>query len=152
MSIKHLDITDLAMATAVLALQRQAYRVEAEWLGRDDIPPLNEDTHDLQACGETFFGTVADGTLVGVISYKLVADTLDLHRLMVHPEHFRRGIARALVGFVEARESQARRAIVSTGSGNLPARRFYRRLGFQQTGEREPAPGLWIVTLEKARG
>ena len=151
MSIRPLDITDPAVASVVLALQRLAYRVEAEWLGRDDIPPLHEELTALRACGETFFGAFADGMLAGAISYKLAGDTLDLHRLMVHPRHFRRGIARTLVGFVERQEGQAPRTIVSTGSRNAPGRRLYARLGFQEIGEREVAPGFKIVAFEKSR-
>jgi GNAT superfamily N-acetyltransferase len=114
-----LDIVDLETAQAVLQLQQVAYRVEAELIGSDGIPPLWE-TLDLRTCGEEFLGVTVNGGLVGAISWRYGAGTIDIHRLVVDPEHFRRGIATALVrGALEA-EPAAERAIVQTGSANAP--------------------------------
>jgi GNAT superfamily N-acetyltransferase len=151
MSIRRLDITDPTEATDVLVLQRLAYRLEADLIGRDDIPPLLEEVTDLQRCGESFFGCFTADTLCGAIAYKVTDGTLDLHRVMVHPDFLRRGIASRLVAFVEALEPGCRRVIVSTGSRNLPGRRLYARLGFHETGERAVTPDLWIVSCEKLR-
>lgn len=151
MSIRAIDIADPAWAGRVLALQRLSYRTEAELIGRDDIPPLHETIEELQACGEHFCVSLAGTSLAGAVAYKIAGDTLDLHRVMVHPQYLRRGIASALIGFVAAREHGTRRIIVSTASRNTPARRLYARLGFRETGEHEVAPGLWIIGFEKMR-
>jgi ribosomal protein S18 acetylase RimI-like enzyme len=151
MTIRPIDIADPAAALRVLALQRLSYSLEADLLGRDDMPPLQESVEDLRACGETFLGRFAADTLCGAIAYRVIDGTLDLHRVMVHPHFLRRGIASSLIAFVEAQEARARRTLVATGSGNTPARRLYARLGFRETGEREVAPGLWIVAFEKPR-
>jgi ribosomal protein S18 acetylase RimI-like enzyme len=118
-------------------------------IGRDDIPPLHEAAGDLQSSGETVFGAFAGDRLAGAVGYKLIDDTLDLHRVMVDPPFFRRGIASKLLGFVEALERRALRSVVTTGSRNIPARRLYERLGYVETTEREVAPGFWIVAFEK---
>ena len=89
----------------VLTLQRESYLVEAALIGTADIPPLNETLEQLQACDETFYGWESDGSLVGIISYKLAESVVDIHRLFVHPDYFRQGIARKLLSFIEQTES-----------------------------------------------
>lgn len=130
MNLVRLDITDRNTAEAILRLQRVAYRVEAEVIGSEDIPPLRETLEDLRACREEFLGAIVNGAVVGVISWRFGGGTTDIHRLVVDPGHARRGIATALVrGALEA-ESAAERAIVQTGSANAPAIALYEREGF----------------------
>ena len=131
----HLEISDPQTASAVLDLQRQAYRVEADLIGSEGIPPLRETLEELQACGESFLGAVVDGRLAGAISWRVDAATIDIHRLVVDPDHFRRGLATALVRSLLESESDASRAIVQTGAENEPAARLYLREGFQRVDE-----------------
>ncbi|PYE55385.1 GNAT family N-acetyltransferase [Deinococcus yavapaiensis] len=152
MTVCSLDITRADVAARVLDLQRQSYEVEAALIGRRDLPPLHETLEDLRACGETFFGVFEREQLAGAVSYKRLGDTVDVHRVMVRPAYFRRGVARTLVTFVETCEEDARRFVVSTGSLNAPAKRLYAHLGFREMGEREVAPGLTITEFEKTRG
>jgi GNAT superfamily N-acetyltransferase len=42
---------------------------------------------------------------------------MDIHRLMVHPKHFRKGIAKLLLEFIESNEEDIETIIVSTGQG-----------------------------------
>ena len=151
MELQRLDLTDRAVAEAVLAVQRRAYRVEADLVGFDAIPPLHESLADLQASNETFLAASVDGQLAGLVSWKRAGDTLDLHRLAVDPRFFRAGIGRALVRAAEAAEEDARRVIVQTGAGNAPAKALYESEGFREVGEREVAPGFRVTLFEKAR-
>jgi len=50
-----------------------------------------------RTCGEEFLGVTVNGALVSAISWRYSAGTIDIHGLVVDPEHFRRGIATALV-------------------------------------------------------
>ena len=66
MNVMLLDLLDASTARQVLALQRMAYRIEADLIGFDDIPPLQESLDELQACKEVFssgpcFATLACG-------------------------------------------------------------------------------------------
>ncbi|GGF34916.1 hypothetical protein GCM10011611_46420 [Aliidongia dinghuensis] len=151
MKIRGLNIVDSAEAAQVLALQRRSYRLEAALIGTDDIPPLRESLTNLQSSGETFFGAFEGERLCGAIAYKVIGDTLDLHRVMVDPQFLRRGIASALIGFVKALEFRTLRTIVSTGSRNEPGRQLYARLGFVEIGEREVAPGLFVTAFERTK-
>jgi ribosomal protein S18 acetylase RimI-like enzyme len=149
--LTRLDLAQPDVARAVLQLQRRSYRVEADLVGFDSIPPLHESLAELQASGETFLAALVDDRLAGVVSWKLIDETLDLHRLAVDPGFFRAGIGRALVREAEAAESAARRVIVQTGAANEPAKALYRSEGFSEVGEREVAPGFRVTLFEKAR-
>ncbi len=149
MDVVHVDHSDLEVATALLELQRRAYEVEAALIGSRDIPPLTETPEELQASGETFLAVFVEDSIVGALSYRLLGDTVDVHRLAVDPAHFRGGVGTTLVRAVLASEPSARQAIVQTGADNEPAIALYLREGFEQTEELEVAPGLRVARYGK---
>ena len=149
MELARLDLSDTEIAAQLLALQRRAYRVEADLVGSDDIPPLHETMEELASSGETFLGALLDDVVVGAISWKLVEGTLDIHRLVVDPAQFRSGIGASLVRAALAAEPTATSAIVQTGAANDPARRLYLSEGFEQVDEIEAAPGLRVARFRK---
>lgn len=144
-----LDITEPSMAAEIYDLQKNAYEVEANIIGYLDLPPLKETVQDLQQCGELFLGYVLEGKVLGAISYKTSTDLLDIHRLMVHPLHFRKGIAHALLVHLEECEAAICEWIVSTGTGNTPAINFYKRNGFQAINEVKVNERLSITNLKR---
>lgn len=152
MEISALELADRAVAEAVIALQRRAYRVEADLIGSDGIPPLHETLEELLDSGETFLGARLEGKLAGFVSWKIAGDTLDLHRLAVDPSYFRRGVGRALVRAAEAAAPAPSRVVVQTGAANEPAKALYCSEGFVEVGEQEPAPGIRVTLFEKRRG
>lgn len=74
---------------------------------------------------------------------------MDVQRLIVYPEHFRKGIGRSLVKHVEKLESSAGKLIVSTGAANHPAKNLYLSLGFRMTGEAKATPSTQVALFEK---
>ncbi|WP_418199430.1 GNAT family N-acetyltransferase [Alkalihalobacterium sp. APHAB7] len=144
-----LDITEPSMAAEIYDLQKKAYKVEANIIGYLDLPPLKESVQDLQQCGELFLGYVIEEKVVGAMAYKTSADLLDIHRLMVHPLHFKKGIAQVLLTYLEECESAIREWIVSTGTGNTPAINFYKRNGFQVLNEVKVNERLSITNLKR---
>jgi ribosomal protein S18 acetylase RimI-like enzyme len=149
LDVRPLDLADAGVAARVLELQRRSYAVEARLIGSDRLPPLHESLEELQACGETFPGAYVDDRLVAVISWKFDGATIDLHRLAVDPDSFRRGVGAALVRATLRSEPEAQRAIVQTGAANEPAKELYRGEGFAEVGEREVLPDLWITQFER---
>ncbi len=147
--LARLDLTDRTIAVEVLHLQRRAYRVEADLIGSDAIPPLQETLEGLQACNETFLGAIADGEIVGAISWRLIDRTLDIHRLVVRPDQFRRRIGTSLVRAALEAEPLAERAIVQTGAANVPARAFYLREGFEHLDDIEVGEGIRVSRFAK---
>ncbi|WP_141504549.1 GNAT family N-acetyltransferase [Paenibacillus luteus] len=149
--IKAIDITVEATAEEVLRIQLPSYRVEAELISFDRIPPLLDSVSTLQACGETFYGYYVGEELCGAISCKREDGIADIHRLMVHPEYFRKGIAGQLLAHLEALAGDRTALVVATGSKNLPAVRFYKQNGFVETGVVEVEEGLSITTFMKSK-
>lgn len=133
--IKEIDITNKMIAEDVLKIQIPAYEIEADIIGYSDIPPLNDTIPALMKCGETFVGYYINEELSGVLSFKIEKDVIDIHRLMVHPSHFRKGIAKELLEYIERNEWGIKTLIVSTGSKNMPAIHFYEKFGFVKTRE-----------------
>ncbi len=144
-----LDLSDRRIAEAVLRLQQRAYRIEADLIGSDGIPPLQETLEELQTCGETFLGAIDDGELIGAISWRFCDATIDIHRLVVHPDRLRRRIGTALVhGALEA-EPLAEKAIVQTGAQNAPATGLYEREGFEHLDVIDVGGGLRVARFAK---
>jgi GNAT superfamily N-acetyltransferase len=148
--IAALDLGEQTTIVALLELQRAAYAVEAQLLGTGALPALSESADELATCGEAFLGAF-DPDLVGAVSYVREGPVVDIHRLVVAPARFRRGIASRLLDALEAAEPDAQRFLVATGAANAPARTLYERRGFRATGERVVTGGVKIVDYERTR-
>ncbi|AKG04480.1 GNAT family N-acetyltransferase [Salimicrobium jeotgali] len=146
--IKIVDITDSEVAEEVLNIQIPSYNNEAELTDFFELPPLKDTVHSLQQCEETFFGYYLGEELCGAISVKVVNRVIDIHRLMVHPDHFRKRIATTLLRFIEE-GADFEAMTVSTGSANEPAVNFYLKHGFVKTGESKITKDFSITSFKK---
>lgn len=147
--IKEINLNRIMAAAEVLELQRTSYKIEAELIGTDEIPPLKESFEQLQNCGETFIGYFIETRLAGAVSYKKLDGLIDIHRVMVHPDFFRRGIAAKLITHIEYLEKDTSEICVSTGAANLPAVRLYEKLGFARQKDIFVGNGLRIANFKK---
>jgi GNAT superfamily N-acetyltransferase len=144
-----LDHRDQRVAEALVALQRASYRVEAELIGDDTIPPLHESVEAVTALDLTFLGiTERDSEPVAALGYQVADGVLDVDRLAVHPRRFRHGLGSRLLEAVLERVPHER-AVVSTGQGNHPARRLYERLGFVHLDDLAATPTLVVSRYER---
>ena len=106
--------TDPYFAVTLLRLQRTAYALEAELIGDDRIPPLQEDEVGLTAWRGRWL-TAWDGVdLVGAIAWREDDDRVEIEKVMVDPSALRRGIASTLLGEVLER-AHGREVAVATG-------------------------------------
>jgi GNAT superfamily N-acetyltransferase len=149
LEVRALELADPGTAEAIVALQRASYRVEADLLGARTLPALTETPRQLRAAGERFLGAFEGERLVGAVAWKRRGGLVDVHRLVVHPDRFRRGIAGRLLDALDAQEPDAERAIVATGAANAPARRLYERHGFAPIEERLASGAIPIITYER---
>ncbi len=147
--IKKINIKNLESAERVLSVQFPSYRIEAALLDNYEIPPLKDTVASLHNCDETFFGYFIDEELCGVISVKLEEDIVDIHRLFVHPNHLRKGIAKKLLYFLQEEFHDAKKMIVTTGSKNSPAIEFYQKNGFTMLKELTVEENLSLTLFEK---
>lgn len=146
--IKLLDNKDFDIAEQIVNLQKASYIVEAEIIGFMGIPPLREIPEDIMKGKETYYGFFVENDLAGMISYEVEDDVLDICKVAVHPDYFKRGIATQLVRSVE-KTSGIKRIIVSTGLKNTPAVNLYTELGFSKIYEREVEKDVFIAGFEK---
>ncbi|KQV75680.1 hypothetical protein ASC61_12085 [Aeromicrobium sp. Root344] len=141
--------SDPYFAGALLRLQKTSYALEAELIGDDRIPPLQEDEVGLTAWRGRWL-TAWDGVdLVGAIAWWEAADRIDIEKVMVSPVAMRRGVASALLGEVLDRAS-GRQILVATGRANTPAVSLYAKHGFRVDGDEQVPPGIWITRMRRA--
>ncbi|EGA89890.1 hypothetical protein GPDM_07565 [Planococcus donghaensis MPA1U2] len=140
-----LNHQDKQVAEKIQQIQQAAYRIEAELMGFFEIPQLRETVHEIQNSTEMFIG-YSEEQLQGVLSYKIEEGVIDIHRLVVAPAHFRKGIGRKLLSEV-LKKYRTHDFKVSTGSANQPAITLYKLLGFQEIGVIEIAPGIYCTQL-----
>ncbi|WP_075620259.1 GNAT family N-acetyltransferase [Paenisporosarcina indica] len=145
--IKQLDLTNQQLAQSVLSIQFPAYQVEANLIGFQWIPALSDTEEDLMNSKEIFIGFYEDSQLFGVLSYEETEEIIDICRLVVSPDSFRKGVGRQLVEYVTNEVRQSRDVVVSTGQKNTPAVTLYKRLGFVEEETFEVADGVRLINL-----
>lgn len=146
--IRPIPLEEDREALKLLALQMASYIKEAELLGWNDIPPLKDTLQTLRDSDETFYGYYEGEDLVGAAAFERKdRDTVTVSRMMVHPGHFRKGIASRLLSFVLYLNRDCPTALVSTGTANLPAMMLYGRFGFVPHAVKEIAPGITLTEL-----
>ncbi|RJE87502.1 GNAT family N-acetyltransferase [Paenibacillus sp. 1011MAR3C5] len=136
------------VAEQLLAVQLPAYRIEADIIGFWDIPPLRDTAETIMKSSETFVGYRLDGALAGFISFEDEGDARDICRMVVHPDYFRRGIAKSLLAYVLEDAGKHKKVKVSTGAKNEPAIALYRSFGFVDAGAIEIAPEVKLALFE----
>ncbi|WP_342563037.1 GNAT family N-acetyltransferase [Paenibacillus sp. FSL R7-0345] len=146
-TIVRLDLQDEYTLSELWSLQHKAYRLEAEIIGFNEIPPLLETREMLAAVKEVFYGCLDDnGDLLGAAAVlEETPGKLTVTRMMVNPEHFRQGIAGSLLEFIFRHHSAMEQFIVSTGKLNRPAVTLYTKHGFVPAAVEEVAPGVELI-------
>ena len=148
--IRPLDVNDRALAERLLEIQHRAYAVEAELIGFDGIPPLQEDLDGLMSSTEHWLGRYDGDVLVGAVAYEFPDhDTVDITRLIVDPAHARRGHGRALLDHLDELEPRPT-SLVSTGTANTPAVNLYKSRGYHEDGRTAIAPGITVTQFKRS--
>jgi ribosomal protein S18 acetylase RimI-like enzyme len=145
--LRLLDPNDDAVAAEIVAVQRSAYRIEADLIGFDGIPPLHESVADVQSHQLEWLGSFEGARLAGLIGWTSADGVCDIDRLAVDPAFARRGHGRRLVSELLYHPV----IVVSTGTANAPARRLYESLGFAAVGTRAIAEDITVTLYRRAR-
>ncbi|GIX59035.1 N-acetyltransferase [Bacillus paranthracis] len=148
--IQKLIPTSHNTATSILNIQIPAYEIEAKYINSTAIPRLYDTVADIQSCDEIFYGYFYEDTLAGFISFKIDEEEVDIHRLVVSPDHFHKGIATKLLLYVFDMFSPSKTYIVQTGKGNTPALSLYKKHGFIEVKEIILPDGVVLTSLEKS--
>lgn len=140
-------------ASEILALQKLAFRGEAELYDDWSIPPLTQTLEEIQKQFEdhTFLKALMGSQIVGSVRARLEEDTCFVGRLIVHPEWQRGGIGTRLMREIEARMAGARQFEVFTGSRSEGNIRFYNRLGYEACVSLAVSPRMTLLYMRKKR-
>ncbi|MDR7000721.1 GNAT family N-acetyltransferase [Neobacillus niacini] len=147
--IKKIEFQDNRLIKELFELQRAAYLIEAEIINYYEIPPLKESFEELLESNEVFLGYFEGDELAGALSYEIKGNELKICRMIVHPEHFRKGVAQSLLSYLEEDKNEITIFKVSTGRENTPAKSLYVKNGFKLIQDIEVVPGLFISNFEK---
>ncbi|WP_459502328.1 GNAT family N-acetyltransferase [Bacillus sp. C1] len=147
--IHKLYITSFDVASAVLALQIPAYEIEAKYINSTAIPRLYDTAEDIQTCNETFYGYFFENNLVGFLSFVNEGSLVDIHRLVVSPNYFHKGIATKLLFHVFHLFPNTIQYTVQTGKANTPALSLYKKHGFIEIRDIVLPDGLILTQLKK---
>ncbi|MNJ50136.1 putative acetyltransferase [compost metagenome] len=141
-----LSLQDPDTVEQVWSLQHAAYRLEAYAIGLTHLPPLPDTFETLMNSSETFFGYVSsEGEILGTIAVEMKIDgVIDITRLMVHPQHLRQGIGRALLRHVIEVHPDVK-FTVTAGTLNAPAVSLYEQQGFVATGTQIAIPNVELT-------
>ncbi|MCR5489763.1 MAG: GNAT family N-acetyltransferase [Saccharofermentans sp.] len=135
----------------ILDLQHLAYQSEAALFGRQDIQPLMETLDELAEeykAGTVLKMTDENGKIIGSVRGKEADGTLYIGKLMVHPDHQRKGYGRKLVTAIEEC-CPGRRYELFTSTRSINNIRLYESLGYKKFDERDADGEIRFVYLEK---
>ncbi len=132
---------------AVLDVERAAFDPSSQW-GRDSW------VGELGGADRLVLVHTDDhGDLDAAATFQVIADTADLHRVLVHPVARRRGLASVLVaeGLAWATAHGAQRMLLEVETDNLAALALYQGLGFAAIASRRDyyGPGRDAVVMER---
>ncbi|MBE7121484.1 GNAT family N-acetyltransferase [Bacillus cereus] len=136
-------------ALSILNVQIPAYEIEAKYINSTAIPRLYDTVTDIQNCDETFYGYYLENSIIGFISFKVDADVVDVHRLVVSPDYFNKGIATKLLLFIFDMFSSSKTYIVQTGKENMPALSLYKKHGFIEIQDIVLPDGVVLTSLKR---
>lgn len=141
----------IADAQEILALQLLAYQTEAAIYNDDTLPPLQDTLQDMIARFEDrkFFKTVETDPIIGSVRAFEKNGTCFVERLIVHPEHRRRGIGTALLRHIETQFPSAHRFELFTGHKSESNLRLYQRLGYRPFRQQQLSDKVTLVFMQK---
>ncbi|WHY27205.1 GNAT family N-acetyltransferase [Bacillus wiedmannii] len=147
--ILKLNATSYEVAATILQVQIPAYKIEANYLNSTAIPRLYDTVNDIQNCGETFYGYFSENKLVGFISFIQDEQLIDIHRLIVSPDFFQKGIATKLLIYIFNMFPSSTTYIVQTGKANTPAIALYKKHGFLEVTDIKITDRMILTQLKK---
>jgi ribosomal protein S18 acetylase RimI-like enzyme len=141
----------ISEAEEILALQKLAYKSEAEIYNDFNIPPLVQTLEGIKKDfgGQFFFKTTINGKIVGSVRAYQKNETCYIGRLIVHPDFENQGIGTKLMNEIEKIFSACHRFELFTGDRSKKNLYLYQKLGYKIFKKANITDQTTIVYLEK---
>ncbi len=135
----------------ILRLQYLAYQSEAALFGNMDIPPLKQTIDEV--AGEFEQGLILkmtdeDGSIIGSVRAEETDGTVYIGKLMVHPDHRRKGYGKKLLAEIE-RCFPDKRYELFTSTRSKDNIRLYQENGYKEFDRKAVDDDLIFVYMEK---
>jgi len=143
-----LDHTNELIAHKIYSVFQASYAVEAQILKAVNFPPLQRTVPHFLSSTTSFYGAWEDTALSGVVEILSEGQKTHIQSLVVHPDHFRKGIGRGLVVYVLQRYS-SQIYTVETGVDNGPAIALYQNFDFKEIHQWDTDHGIRKIRLER---
>lgn len=151
MQIRKFDQNNTAELNQVYRVQVAAYTVEADIIGAVTFPPLHGTLQELRDSKDEAYLYLVDEVAVGAIFLEMTSSSVLISKLIVEPDFFRRGIAKALIRYSLELYPETDFE-VGTGSANFPALELYLSFGFRVVEETSLEGNIIISRLQRPAG
>ena len=140
-------------AHEILALQKLAYKSEAEIYNDFTIPPLHQTLDEIKAefTDQRFLKVCEKGRIVGSVRAYQKEGTCFIGKLIVHPEYQNQGIGTKLLHKIENAFNHVVRYELFTGHKSRKNLYLYEKNGYRIFRRQEVTDDLIIVFMEKDR-
>jgi ech hydrogenase subunit C len=137
----------------ILALQKIAYRSEAELYGDDSVPALGQTMEEITIDFDRmiFLKAVVNGKIIGSIRGCRDGDIAHISRVIVHPYFQRRGLATRLIKQIEQEVGDVRLYEGFTGHQSLRNIHLYEKMGYRQVRTEPFTSTVNWVYMQKER-
>jgi len=143
--------TELKDLKEILELQYLAYQSEAKLHNNYSIQPLVQTLEQVEQellKGVILKGIDEKGSIIGSVRGYTEGNTLYIGKLIVHPKHQGKGYGSQLLKAIEALHPGLRYELF-TSSKSIKNLSIYEHMGYLRFQEKEIAPDLKIIYLEK---
>ncbi|MBL6655597.1 MAG: GNAT family N-acetyltransferase [Flavobacteriaceae bacterium] len=145
--IEKVNCKEEEVAQQLYSIWQASYPIEKEMIGAEVFPPLDRTVLDFQSTENVFYAYIVNDEFAGVIEVARIEDYIHLQSLVVHPAHFRKGIASALIKHAIKTHVSAKYS-VETGFENVPAKRLYESFAFKETKVYDTGYGVKKIRFE----
>jgi ribosomal protein S18 acetylase RimI-like enzyme len=137
----------------ILALQKIAYRSQAEIYGDDSVPALGQTLDQITAEFEKtiFIKAVVNGKIIGSIRGRREGDVAYISRVVVHPYFQGKGLGTRLIRQVEQELGDVRVFEAYTGHQSAQNLHLYGKLGYREVRTEPFTSTVNWVYLQKER-
>ena len=146
--IELVENSDIAISRRIRSIFQVSYKIEAELLQATDFPPLKRSSYDISKSKNDFYAYYLFNSMAGIIEVECNENNTHIQSLVVHPRHFRKGIASKLIGFV-LDFYKSNKYSVETGVDNHPALKLYKGFDFKEIRQWDTDHDVRKVRLEK---